>query len=99
MECHFAAVNFCIHFFLIRKMDVQNFPPDDFSRKFLPHEYRENKLLAKLNRFTVNCIKRSAQIVSYMRNTVLMRASLLYKTGSCHEKRVLSIVQIINPSC
>ena len=34
-------------------IDVINFCSDLFSWKYIPHEYRENKLLTKLNRFTV----------------------------------------------
>ena len=34
-------------------MEVQIFGNDLFSGKFLPHEYHKNKLLTKLNRFTV----------------------------------------------
>ena len=37
----------------ITAMEILNFPCDLLSRKYLPQEYRENKSLAKLNRFTV----------------------------------------------
>ena len=54
MECRFAAINFRVSLAcLISYKEVLNFHGDLFSRKYLPREYRENKSLAKLNRFTV----------------------------------------------
>ena len=51
MECQFAEINFHVS---VAIMEVLNFRGNLLSRKYLPREYRENKLLGKLNRFTVN---------------------------------------------
>ena len=54
MECRFAAINFRVSLAcLISYKEVLNFHGDLFLRKYLPREYRQNKSLAKLNRFTV----------------------------------------------
>ena len=58
MECHFAAINFRISFFLpLDIMHISNFCGNSFSGKFLPQDYCRSKSLAKLNRFTVHNIQ------------------------------------------
>ena len=47
-------------------MEVLNFQGDLFSRKYLPHE---NKLLTKLNRFTVNENVCTSVVITAVRNT------------------------------
>ena len=57
VEFWFAAVNFCISLScFISSIGSIKFLGDLFSQQYLSRKFCENKLLAKLNRFTVASI-------------------------------------------
>ena len=55
VECQFEAIYFPFSLACLISYNgsIKNFCSSLFSQKYLPREYRENKSLAKLNRFTV----------------------------------------------
>ena len=73
MECQFAVIYFRVLLAVpLASMEICNFCSDLFLRKYLRREYCENKLLAKLNKFTVNSKKgplESEEMICHMTKT------------------------------